>query len=209
MILRDINRANVIIWSIANETPCGKARDIFLSNLISYARKLDNTRLITMALEVTETSKDNLTNILNDTMAKNVDIISINEYIGWYRDISNIDKMKWVIPFNKPVIISEFGAGAKYGKRGDINQRWTEEFQNNVYINNLKMLEKIDGLAGISPWILKDFRSPRRVLTGIQDFYNRKGLISDKGEKKMAFNTLKIWYNKKKEEWKKTKINKK
>ena len=209
MILRDINRANIIIWSIANETPCGKARDFFLSNLISYVRKLDNTRLITMALEVTETSNDNLTNILNDTMAKNVDIISINEYIGWYRDIINIDKMKWIIPFNKPVIISEFGAGAKYGKHGDVKQRWTEEFQNNVYINNLKMLEKIDGLAGISPWILKDFRSPRRVLTGIQDFYNRKGLISDKGEKKMAFNTLKNWYNKKKEEWKKNKVNKK
>ena len=194
MILRDINRANVIIWSIANETPQGKERDLFLTNLIKYARTLDNTRLITMAIEVASTCEDKLTNILNDTMANKVDIISINEYIGWYRDINSIDKMKWVIPYNKPVIISEFGAGAKYGYHGTLKQRWTEEFQDIVYINNLEMIEAIDGLVGISPWILKDFRSPRRVLNGIQDFYNRKGLVSEKGERKKAFYTLRNWY---------------
>ena len=200
MILRDINRANIIIWSIGNETPCGKSRNLFLSNLIIHTRTLDNSRLITMALEVTS-AEDNYTNILKDNMAEYVDIVSINEYIGWYRDIYNIDKMKWVIPYNKPVIISEFGAGAKYGYHGEKNYRWTEEFQENVYINNLKMIEKIKGLAGISPWILKDFRSPRRVLKDIQDFYNRKGLISDEGNKKKAFYVLKNWYLKKKEEW--------
>ena len=194
MILRDINRANVIIWSIANETPQGKERNLFLTNLINYARTLDNTRLITMAIEVASTCEDKLTNILNDTMANKLDIISINEYIGWYRDINSIDKMKWVIPYNKPVIISEFGAGAKYGYHGTLKQRWTEEFQDNVYINNLEMIEAIDGLVGISPWILKDFRSPRRVLNGIQDFYNRKGLVSEKGERKKAFYTLRNWY---------------
>ena len=64
------------------------------------------------------------------------------------------------------------------------------------------MLEKIDGLVGTSPWILKDFRSPRRFLNGIQDFYNRKGLLSEKGEKKKAFYIMKQWYEKKKEEYK-------
>jgi beta-glucuronidase len=39
-----------------------------------------------------------------------------------------------------------------------------------------------------------DFRSPRRPLTGIQDFYNRKGLISDHGEKKKAFFVMQIHY---------------
>ena len=194
MILRDINRANIIIWSIANETPSGKERDIFLTNLINYARTLDNSRLITMAIVVVSTIGDKHTNILNDTMAKQVDIISINEYIGWYRDINSADKMKWVVPYNKPIIISEFGAGAKFGYHGNLKQRWTEEFQDNVYISNLEMIETIDGLVGISPWILKDFRSPRRVLNGIQDYYNRKGLVSDKGEKKKAFYTLRNWY---------------
>jgi len=56
------------------------------------------------------------------------------------------------------------------------------------------MLDKIDGLAGTTPWILKDFRSPRRVLPEIQDYYNRKGLVSDDGQRKLAFDILKQWY---------------
>ena len=192
MIARDHNRANIIIWSIANETPHSPERDTFLGNLAQYARSLDNTRLISMAMEVTSAS--NYVNRLNDNMNQYVDVVSFNQYIGWYRDVNDAPKMRWEIPYNKPVIISEFGGGAKYGYHGDKNQRWTEEFQENLYIQNLAMLDKIDGLAGTTPWILKDFRSPRRVLPGIQDYYNRKGLLSDKGEKKRAFYVLKQWY---------------
>ena len=192
MIVRDHNRANIIIWSIANETPHSPERDTFLGNLAQYARTLDNSRLISMAMEVTGAS--NYVNRLNDNMNKYVDVVSFNQYIGWYRDVNDAPKMRWEIPYNKPVIISEFGGGAKYGYHGAKNQRWTEEFQENLYIENIAMLDKIDGLAGTTPWILKDFRSPRRVLPGIQDYYNRKGLFSDKGEKKRAFFVLKQWY---------------
>ena len=192
MIRRDQNRANVIIWSIANETPHSAERDTFLSRLATKARSLDNTRLISMAMEVTSAS--NYKNRLQDNMNEYVDVISFNEYIGWYRDVNDASKMEWEIPYDKPVIISEFGGGAKYGLHGAKNQRWTEEFQENLYRENIAMLEKIDGLAGTTPWILKDFRSPRRVLNGIQDYYNRKGLFSDDGHKKKAFYVLKEWY---------------
>ena len=192
MIHRDHNRANIIIWSIANETPHSAERDDFLGRLAQYARTLDQTRLISMAMEVTGAS--NYVNRLNDNMNKYVDVISFNEYIGWYRDVNDAPKMTWEIPYNKPVIISEFGGGARYGYHGDKNQRWTEEFQENLYRENIAMLDKIDGLSGTTPWILKDFRSPRRVLPGIQDYYNRKGLVSDKGEKKKAFFVLRDWY---------------
>ena len=195
MILRDQNRANVIIWSIANETPHSAERDSFLGRLAEYARTLDNTRLISMAMEVTGAS--NYVNRLQDNMNKYVDVVSFNQYVGWYRDVNDAPKMKWEIPYEKPVIISEFGGGAKYGYHGDKNQRWTEEFQENLYKENTAMLDKIDGLAGTTPWILKDFRSPRRVLNGIQDYYNMKGLYSDKGEKKKAFYVVKEWYSKK------------
>ena len=201
MISRDQNRANVIIWSIANETPHGADRENFLSRLATHARELDNTRLISMAMEVTSAS--NYHNRLNDNMNKYVDVISFNQYIGWYRDVNDAPKMTWEVPYEKPVIVSEFGGGAKYGYRGPKNQRWTEEFQENLYRENVAMLEKIDGLSGTTPWILKDFRSPRRVLDGIQDYYNRKGLYSDKGERKLAFYVMKEWYEKIKNEWNK------
>ena len=192
MISRDHNRANIIIWSIANETPHSAERDAFLSRLAKQARSLDSTRLISMAMEVTGAS--NYVNRLNDNMNEYVDVVSFNQYIGWYRDVNDAPMMTWEIPYDKPVIISEFGGGAKFGYHGAKNQRWTEEFQENLYRENTAMLDKIDGLAGTTPWILKDFRSPRRVLPGIQDYYNRKGLFSDKGEKKLAFYVLKQWY---------------
>ena len=199
MIARDQNRANVIIWSIANETPHGEEREKFLAQLADHARSLDDSRLISMAMEVT--SADNYKNRLDDNMNKYVDVISFNEYVGWYRDVNDAPKMVWEIPYDKPVIISELGGGAKYGLHGEKNERWTEEFQENLYKENLAMIDKIDGLAGTTPWILKDFRSPRRVLNGIQDYYNRKGLFSDEGDKKLAFYILKKWYENKMEEW--------
>ena len=192
MIARDHNRANIIIWSIANETPHSAQRDQFLGRLAKYARSQDSTRLISMAMEVTGAS--NYVNRLNDNMNEYVDVVSFNQYIGWYRDVNDAPKMRWEIPYNKPVIISEFGGGARYGLHGAKNQRWTEEFQENLYKENTAMLDKIDGLSGTTPWILKDFRSPRRVLPGVQDYYNRKGLFSDKGEKKLAFYILRDWY---------------
>ena len=195
MIARDHNRANVIIWSIANETPHSPERDQFLGRLATYARTQDSTRLISMAMEVTGAS--NYHNRLQDNMNRYVDVVSFNQYIGWYRDVNDAPKMTWEIPYNKPVIISEFGGGAKAGYHGEKNQRWTEEFQENLYRENTAMIDKIEGLAGTTPWILKDFRSPRRVLTGIQDYYNRKGLFSDDGQKKKAFFVLKEWYEKK------------
>ena len=195
MILRDQNRANIIIWSIANEAPHSAERDRFLSRLSTYAKSLDSSRLISMAMEVT--SAKNYVNRLNDNMNQYVDVVSFNQYVGWYRDVNDDPKMTWEIPYDKPVIVSEFGGGAKYGLHGEKNQRWTEEFQENLYKENVAMLDKIDGLAGTTPWILKDFRSPRRVLPGVQDYYNMKGLFSDKGEKKKAFFVLKEWYEKK------------
>ena len=192
MMARDRNRAAVIIWSIANETPHSPERDDFLGRLAAYARSQDATRLISMAMEVT--SADNWHNRLQDNMHAYVDVVSFNEYVGWYRDVDDAPRMTWEIPYNKPVIVSEFGGGAKAGLHGGSDERWTEEFQENLYLENTAMLDRIDGLAGSTPWILKDFRSPRRVLPDIQDYYNRKGLVSDDGQKKKAFFVLREWY---------------
>ena len=195
MIGRDKNRANVIVWSVANETPHSAERDKFLSELAKFAKTEDDTRLISMAMEVT--GKSNYVNRLNDNMNKYVDIISFNEYIGWYRDVNDAPKMKWEVPYDKPVIISEFGGGAVAGLHGSKNERWTEEFQENLYKENLEMLSKIEGLSGMTPWVLKDFRSPRRINPVVQKDFNRKGLVSDKGKRKKAFYVLKEWYKNK------------
>jgi beta-glucuronidase len=98
---------------------------------------------------------------------------------------------------NKPLIMSEFGAGAPKHRRGTPTERWTEDYQQSVYQEQLAMMNDISFLRGLSPWILKDFRTPKRPLVGIQDYYNRKGLLSDQGEKKLAWQTLHDYYQQK------------
>jgi len=192
MITRYKNCASVILWSMANETPPSEPRSQFLSRLIDKARQLDSTRLITAAIQ--SHSKGN-TVIIDDPLGEYLDVLGCNEYYGWYSGFAEACSKKiWQCKYNKPLIMSEFGAGALYGLHADKDTRWSEEFQENVYRCQIPMLQKIDNLCGVTPWILKDFRSPRRPLPVIQDFWNRKGLISDKGQRKKAFYVLQSFY---------------
>ena len=199
VINRDKNRASVIIWSMANETPTSEPRNIFLTKLASHTRKLDPTRLISAALEQSDFEGNSTIRTIHDSFADVVDVLSFNQYVGWYDGLpEKCGQITWKITQNKPVLISEFGAGAKVGLHGDKLTRWSEEYQEDVYIQTLKMIEGIEQLQGFSPWILVDFRSPRRVLPKIQDGWNRKGLISEDGQKKKAFFVLKDYYDSKK-----------
>ncbi|MEK7725384.1 MAG: glycoside hydrolase family 2 TIM barrel-domain containing protein [Acidobacteriota bacterium] len=195
VITRDNNRASVVIWSVANETPISDVRNNFLLNLVNHAKSLDSTRLLSAALLHRDI---NGVSTIDDKIGEHLDIVSVNQYLGWYGGkLEDAEKIKWSVPYNKPVIVSEFGGDAKQGLHGQKNERWTEEYQEYLYQQNLKMIEKIPNISGLSPWILVDFRSPRRVLPGIQDGYNRKGLISDKGLKKKAFFVLRDFYKRK------------
>jgi beta-glucuronidase len=195
VIARDHNRAALVFWSVANETPLDAARLTFLKSLVEQARALDNTRLITSALNHFERPAPN-TIALTDPLADSLDVLGLNEYLGWYgkERPEDCDQMQWILPNEKPLIVSEFGGGALYGDHGDKDTRWTEEYQANLYEHQLKMLYRIPSLAGLSPWVLMDFHSPRRLLPGVQDYHNRKGLVSDRGERKQAFYVLKRVY---------------
>ena len=197
---RDKNRASVIIWSMANETPTSDARNSFLTKLAKYTKEQDPTRLISAALEQSDYMGNPLVRTIHDSFAEEVDVLSFNQYIGWYDGgIEKCKTISWDIQYDKPVMISEFGAGAKFGMHGERDARWNEEYQEYLYEETLKMLDQIDQLRGVSPWVLVDFKSPRRVLPEIQDGWNRKGLISEKGEKKKAFFALKKFYDGKKD----------
>jgi beta-glucuronidase len=200
MIARDHNRASVIFWSVSNETPVIPERLVFLKTLIDDAHALDPTRLVTSASNHTVLSgSDPHTMTLPDPLADLLDVVGVNEYIGWYGTMTpeDCDRMNWSLPTDKPVVISEFGAEAAYGTHGDAGTRWSEEYQANFYVHQLAMLDRIPSLAGMSPWVLVDFRSPRRYLAGVQDFHNRKGLISDRGQRKQAFFVLQKYYQQK------------
>ena len=201
MILRDKNRASIVLWSVANETPVSESRLKFLTALVSRVRLLDSTRLVTAALE--RHYSDETTQVIDDPLGKYLDVLGCNEYIGWYEGLPDkARRVTWNIAYDKPLIVSEFGGDALYGFHGDSLTRWTEEYQDYLYKEQLALLSRTTQLRGISPWILTDFRSPRRPLPNIQDYFNRKGLISNRGEKKKAFRTLQQYYLSLQKTWK-------
>ena len=185
MIRRDRDKASVILWAVANETPDNPTRTEFLEKLIVEAHKLDSTRPVTAAL--LQPNNPGETKILTDPLAQALDVVGMNEYVGWYSYTPDqAENIKFEVP-QKPIIISEFGAEAKAGNHGPKDQRWTEEFQIDFYRHNFVMLSKIPQIRGFAPWVLMDFRSPTRNIPLLQDGYNRKGLISEDGKKKEAF----------------------
>jgi beta-glucuronidase len=202
LVTRDRNRASVVVWSVGNETPRSEPRLRFMRALVRTARELDATRLVSAALEQREVSP--LLQRVDDPLGADLDVLGCNEYLGWYLGLPDRpDGVRWETPYDKPLVVTEFGADALAGHHGSARTRWTEEYQADVYAHQLRMLEEIPFLRGMSPWILADFRSPRRPLPGIQDGWNRKGLVSDQGVRKQAFFVLQAHYRMLAERWQK------
>ncbi|MCL2566896.1 MAG: glycoside hydrolase family 2 [Alphaproteobacteria bacterium] len=191
LITRDKNRASVIIWGVGNENADTDARFNFMGKLADKAHELDKTRLVSAACLV-----DLVELNIMDRLAERLDIIGINEYYGWYEpDFSRLPKIFTNSNQQKPVIITEFGADALCKNHGPQDEMYTEENQLHIYEQQIATLSKIDYIKGMSPWILFDFRCPRRLHTK-QNYYNIKGLVStDKKHKKLAFYAMQKFYS--------------
>lgn len=203
MIRRDRNRCSIGLWSVANETPVEELRTRFLRTLIADARALDPTRLLTAALnknvDVGGVAEGATRFSVEDPLGADLDVLAVNQYEAWYSDRSpdEIAQVSFTSIYDKPLMFSEFGADAKHGTRGPREHLWTEEYQAWLYEETLKLVDRTHGCVGLSPWVLKDFRSPRRWHGKHQQFWNRKGLIAETGERKLAWAVLHDYYMKK------------
>lgn len=197
MLLRDRNRCALTFWGVANETAPSESRNAFLKSLVELCHKMDTTRLITAAFDLPKLNSETNAFEMEDDFIENLDVVSINKYMGWYhRWPMSPSEIRWNVALDKPLIFSEFGGEALYGQSGDstVTSSWGEEYQEKLYKDNLEMFKYIPNLAGISPWILFDFRSPYRFHPTNQEGWNRKGLISDQGYRKKAWYVMKEYY---------------
>ena len=151
---------------------------------------------------------------LTDPLAEVVDVQALNQYFGWYYSgflglvgpfsshharrvmLENMHRIRFRSELDKPLIVSETGAGARAGLRAPEEDlvTFSEDYQALVYRKQIEMLSGQESLAGVSPWILKDFRSPLRLYQGVQDYWNLKGLVAKDGTRKEAFFVLRDWY---------------
>lgn len=79
LIIRDYNRASVIIWSVGNENADTDERLSFMGKLAECAHRLDHTRMVSAACLVNYEK-----NAIEDKLEQYLDIIGLNEYCGWY-----------------------------------------------------------------------------------------------------------------------------
>ncbi|MCL2765456.1 MAG: hypothetical protein FWD40_09295 [Treponema sp.] len=191
LILRDRNRASVIIWSIGNENADTDSRLSFMSRLAEKAKALDESRLVSAACLIKHEKLK-----IEDRLIDHLDVIGINEYYGWYDpDFDKLPKMLEISNPEKPVVICEFGGDARLGHRGTAEELWTEDKQKHIYEKQVETFKKCPYIAGITPWILYDFRCPRRF-NRYQEGFNRKGLIdADRKSKKPAFYVMQEFYS--------------
>jgi beta-glucuronidase len=202
-IERDGNRASVVMWSVANETPEIESRLQFLAALVAHVRALDPSRLVTAALnknaDIDGTRAGEKAFVVDDPLGALLDVIGVNQYEAWYSNLSpeQLATVSFRSRWARPLVVSEFGADALLGHRAARSQRWSEDFQAHLYEHTLRMIDRIPGLAGVTPWLLKDFRSPRRWHGRFQQNWNRKGVVSETGQHKLAFDVLRRYYQKK------------
>jgi beta-glucuronidase len=148
------------------------------------------------------------TMLIDDPVLAKLDVIGFNEYMGWYypayvaplfgvdepsmrrAELALMPTLRFDPAIERPFIISEFGADAIPGASGGEGAVETEAYQAMVYRQQFAMLANSRHLAGMAPWVLKDFRSPKRT----RDFYNRKGVIDETGRRKVAFDVLRAFY---------------
>jgi beta-glucuronidase len=196
MITRDHNKASIIIWSVGNETPISQTRTDFMHSLITEAKHLDSSRMISAALEVNYAALKN-ENVVDDPLGEFVDLVAFNEYLGWYGGLPDQCRTtNWSTPYHKPLFISETGAEGKAGFHADSLTRFSEEFQEWYFKEQVAMFKRMpSNYVGVSPWVLNDFRSPKRNNPLYQESWNRKGLYDDKGNKKKAFYIMQSYYN--------------
>lgn len=198
-IRRDYNRCGDCFWSVANETTQSDARNFFLTELLRTGREIDTTRLYCAAFNTVAFDAKTGIFTLDDEMVSQLDVVGINRYMGWYSRWSRRpEDCVWQVAEGKPLFISEFGGEALYGQHGpaDVASSWSEEYQEQLYRDNLTMFSLIPNLCGISPWLLFDFRSPTRLHPLNQKGWNRKGLISDEGRRKRAWEVMRQFYEK-------------
>jgi beta-glucuronidase len=193
MVAASRNHPSIILWGILNECPSwSEAGHPVYERLLGRLRELDATRPVTYAA----------INALDDKCFDLVDVVSANTYPGWYwADVPDIpgelDKIAAHVDAlghaEKPLIISEIGAGAVPGWNDSIGSLWTEDYQARLLDTVAgHIIDGQDRISGLAIWVLGDFRTTeqREFLLRRPRGVNDKGLIDEYRRPKQAFRTV-------------------
>jgi beta-glucuronidase len=184
LIARDKNHPSVVMWSVANEPDTTEpASRPYFAALAQLVRDLDATRPVGFAnVGLSTPDVDQVTDLF--------DVILLNRYFGWYVDSGDLitagrkleDELRlWADRYNKPIVITEFGADAVAGLHSLPAQMWSEEFQQELVSTYLDVFARVENVVGEHVWNFADFatmQGSNRVIG------NRKGVFTREREPK-------------------------
>ncbi len=196
MVARDINHPSIIFWGLHNEIETGtEAARIISEKFAGQIRSMDSSRLVTFATH----------RAMEDICLSLADVVCVNKYFGWYHSSKEYWK-EFLAEFraklsnegisDKPLIISEFGAGGVPGVTNFENQIWSENFQSEYLDYTLSLFENDGNIAGTYIWQYCDIRVCPDVILGRPRGFNNKGIVDEYRRPKRAFLTVKSHYNK-------------
>ncbi|MCD8326422.1 MAG: hypothetical protein LUC90_07000 [Lachnospiraceae bacterium] len=191
MITEHYNHPAIVIWGILNE--CASETEV---GRTKYARQYQQIRGLDQTRPVTSATCRHFTDICLDLP----DVVSVNMYSGWYQDVDvrevHDKEMDWIAQSGgagKPVIISEFGAGAMYGYRDRSRCKWSEERQADILRENMEVYLDDRRLSGVFIWQFADCRvtEEENWFAARARCHNNKGVVDEFRRPKIAFDVVK------------------
>lgn len=191
LIERDINNPSVIMWSVANEATTDRPESIpYCRELSELVRSMDSSRPVTMV-----TCKAD-----SDLVMDHFDVVGVNAYPGWYHLPGQIEPAQehlrnsldqMYAKFQKPILITEFGADAIAGMHSLPAEQWSEEYQTELILGLIDVMREKEYVVGEHIWNFADFRTAQNFARAGG---NKKGVFTRERQPKMVAHFLKkLW----------------
>ena len=193
MVSQHFNHPCVYTWGLLNECESDTefGRQVY-GELIALLRKADPTRPVTFAS----------CRCFTDVCLDLVDIVSFNIYPLWYFDERPAEYARKLLRWmdengaaGKPVLFSEFGAGAIAGFRDPLAKaKWSEEYQAEALGVLLSDFANLPRISGTYIWQFADVRVAQEWAMRRPKSENNKGVVDRFRRPKLAYFTVRENY---------------
>jgi beta-glucuronidase len=203
MVESHFNHPCIVMWGSLNECETRTEEGMAMhEQVMQQLKMLDDARPVTYAAN----------HATEDRCLPYVDIVSWNIYTGWYgggapEDIKTVieEMLHWLDSNEsggkgKPVIMSEFGAGAIPGCRNPQADLWSEEYQVLLLEEALQVYLHHPRINGAAIWQFCDVRVSKEANQSSYNSYsplgrprsmNNKGVVDEYRRPKLSYPVVK------------------
>ena len=190
MIKNHYNHPSIYIWGILNE--CGSDTEYGRS---CYKEQFEQIKSLDQSRPHTYAACKRDTDICQDLP----DVNSWNIYPYWYEDLDTAtnrllflqDLILKQTGKQKPLIISEVGAGGIYGWRPTTKDKWSEDRQAEIVGKQLREIIAFEDCLGVYVWQFCDVRVDESWAMTRPRTRNNKGIVDDYRRPKLSYQVVK------------------